>query len=86
MNNDLIQDLAIEEIIRSVKYMIKDFSKNITQIYDGIVISAAQNNKWNIQYNGETHAVKLYGTNTPSIGDRVKVFIPQGNQSVAFFM
>lgn len=86
MNNDIIQDLAMEEMIRSIQYMIKNFLKNSTQIYDGIVISAAQNNKWNIQYNGEVHAVKLYGTNSPTTGDKVKVFIPQGNQSVAFFM
>lgn len=77
---------AVNEIIQSIGLLIDStLYQNTTKIYSGIVLSANSNNTWNIQYNGETHAIKLYGTTSPNIGDMVKVVIPQGNQALSWF-
>ena len=77
---------AVKEILRSIKYLIEHFTKtSSTQIYDGIVKSSNSNGTWNVQYNGETHALKPYRI-TPSVNTMVKVVIPQGNQNLAYFM
>ena len=86
MNDHSMQNGAIEELLKSVNFMIQSALKHTTRIYDGIIISNNNDGRWNIQYNGETHAVKPYGSNTPAIGNIVKVIIPQGNQAIAFFI
>ena len=63
----------------------RDLKNNSTKIYDGIVISNNNDGRWNIKYNGETHAVKLYGSALPSVNSMVKVVVPQGNQNLAWF-
>lgn len=79
-------DLALDEVLKSVDYMIKSALSKTTKIYDGLIISNNNDGRWNIQYNGEVHAVKPYGSITPAVGNLVKVFIPQGNQAISFFM
>lgn len=79
-------DDAIFTILKSCQYIVETEMKKSTKIYDGIILSQAQNGKWNVKYNGETHEVKPYKVQSPKSGDMVKVFIPQGNQSNAFFM
>lgn len=77
---------AINVIIQGISQMINDFNNKTTKIYEGIIVSQADNGKWNISYNGETHAVKPYRSVTPSVNLMVKVIIPQGNQNLAFFI
>lgn len=79
-------DGAINEILKSVKHMITASYKQSTQVYEGIIISNNNDGRWNIQYNGETHPIKPYGSIVPSVGLNVKVIIPQGNQAIAFFI
>lgn len=57
-----------------------------TKIYSGIVQSSNTNGTWNILYNGKVHAVKPYGSIVPKVDTVVKVFIPNGNENLAFFM
>lgn len=84
--NDMNQS-ALNEIVRVVRYIANNFfENNSTKIYDGVVLSQADNGKWNIRYNNKTHAVKQYGSGSISKGQMVKVFIPQGNQNLSFFM
>lgn len=78
-------NVVIDEMLRSIQYMIDKAMSKTTQCYDGLVLSNAGNGKWNIMYNGETHAIKGYGVATPSINTVVKVIIPQGNQALAWF-
>lgn len=66
--------------------MLASVHKNTTKIYNGIIVSSNNNGTWNIQYNGETHSMPAYGNINPTINTVVKVFIPQGNQNLAFFM
>lgn len=77
---------AIKEILKGVVYLLAESAKQNTQCYDGIIIEDNGNGKWNVQYNGETHSLKPYGSIVPAIGKMVKVIIPQGNTSVAFFI
>lgn len=85
MQND--NQAAIKEMLKSFAYLLDEAMKKTTKIYDGVVVSTTTiPNKWNIKYNNEVHAVKLYGGGDPSINSIVKVFIPQGNQSLAWFM
>lgn len=85
MENSKI-DSALDEMLKSINFLIKETLKTTTQIYNGTVISFNSGNKWNIQYNGEVHSVEKYGNNTPVVGSVVKVFIPQGNQNLAWFL
>lgn len=84
MQNDY--QFAVQEILKGVAYLLAESAKRNTQCYDGIIIGDNGNGKWNVQYNGETHSLKPYGSIVPAIGKMVKVIIPQGNTSVAFFI
>lgn len=84
MQNDY--QSAIKEILKGVAYLLAESAKQNTQCYDGIIIGDNGNGKWNVKYNGETHSLKPYGSIVPAIGKMVKVVIPQGNTSVAFFI
>lgn len=84
MNRDEMQT-AVEQIIKGVAYLIQKSKQQETKIYSGIVVSSASNGKWNIKYNGETHAIKPYKV-TPTVGQVVKVFLPENNQNLAFFI
>ena len=57
-----------------------------TKIYDGIIVSNNNDGRWNIRYNGEVHPVRSYGNASPAVDQMVKVFVPQGNQSLAWFL
>lgn len=84
MQNDY--RVAVQEILKGVAYLLNESSKRNTQCYDGILLADNGDGKWNVQYNGEIHALKPYGSIVPSVGQLVKVIIPQGNTSVAFFI
>lgn len=86
MNNQNLNDSAINEIIKSFNYMIKESLKHTTKIYTGIILSNNNDGKWNVQYNGEIHSVYPHKLADPVVGEVVTVFIPQGNQALSFFM
>lgn len=77
---------AVDEILRSIQYMIDQSLQHQTQIYNGLLISNS-GNKWNVQVNGENYTLSQYGNvSTPAVGKIVKVIIPNGNMSLAFFI
>lgn len=85
MQND--NQAAIKEMLKSFAYLLEQAKQQTTQCYDGIIISQSENTgKWNVKYNGIISAMKPYGSVIPAIGKLVKVIIPQGNASVAFFI
>lgn len=77
---------AVEEMLKGIAYLLKEFDKHTTKCYDGIIVAQASNGKWTIKFNGESHDLKPYGNVVPVTGKMVKVVIPQGNMSVAFFI
>lgn len=81
MQND--NQAAIKEMLKGFAYLLEEAMRGTTKNYDGIVVSSS-NNKWNVQYNGEIHSVKMYGDGIPQINSMVKVFVPQGNQTLAW--
>lgn len=77
---------ASEAIISGVSQYIEQYlGQNGTFVYDGLVKGILDNTRYSIQYNGKVHAVKLYGKAAPTIGQVVKVVVPQGNDSVSWF-
>lgn len=80
-----INQQAIEAILQGVNSMIEEMNRHTTKIYNGYVLSQ-DGDKWKVQYNGQTHSVKHYGNIQPKTGHIVKVFIPQGNTNLSFFM
>lgn len=84
-NSNQIYKEAVESITNSVQYMIAQTTKNMTQIYNGIVVSV-NNNNYTISVNGQEYIIKQYGNLIHVAGDVVKVFIPQGNMNIAFFI
>lgn len=78
-------DSAIEQLLKSIDFMIKSALKNTTKIYNGFVISNNNDGRWNVQYNGEIHPIQAYGAAVPTVGMIVKVIVPQGNQALSWF-
>lgn len=77
---------AIKEMIKSVQYMIQEAVAKTTKCYDGLIVGQTENGQWQVKFNGETHVMKSYGSIVPSVGSIVKVIVPQGNMSIAFFI
>lgn len=78
-------DSAIEQLLKSIDFMIKSALKETTKIYNGFVVSNNNDGRWNVQYNGETHPIQAYGAAVPTVGMIVKVIVPQGNQALSWF-
>ena len=85
MNDRNSLDIFLKELFKSIKYFIDKALKKTTKVYDGLVISNNNNGRWNVKYNGEIHAIKAYGSVAPIVNSIVKVIVPQGNQSLAWF-
>lgn len=83
--NDMNQQ-AIEVLLKGINTMIEDVIKNTTKIYNGQVVSQDSVNKWNVKYNGNTYSIPQYGNFPVKVGKIVKVFVPQGNVNLSFFM
>lgn len=77
---------VIKELLRGVSLLVDEKLKQIPQMYDGLVVGSDINNKWKIQFNGETHSIPHYGDFSVRVGKVVKVFIPKGNLSSAYFI
>lgn len=78
--------IVVNEILRSVQFLVDELLKQTTKIYDGLITEANNDGSWNIRYNGESHTLKPYGSIVPVVGAVVKVVVPQGNQNLAYFM
>lgn len=77
---------AVKEMLKSFAYLLDKAIKKTTKVYDGVVVSATSDSKkWNVKYNNEIHAIRLYGQGIPVVNSIVKVIVPQGNQSLAWF-
>ena len=86
MDEQISMDNALSEMLKSISYMVQQSLRQTTQIFSGRITADNGDGTWNIQYNGETHPIRPYGNITPSVNQYVKVFIPQGNQALSFFM
>lgn len=77
---------AANELLRAIQYMIDEATKKQTQIYNGLIVGA-NGDDWSVQVNGKVYTMSQYGEiSTPSVGKIVKVVLPNGNASLAFFI
>lgn len=83
MNNE---DKALDELIKSINYLIQNTFRNTTQIYNGVLLQSLGDNLYSVKMNGQTYQMKYYGQGTHNINDIVKVFVPQGNMALSFFI
>ena len=78
---------TISELIKGINYIVEDAMSKTTKIYDGLITSSdSDNEKWVVQFNGEKHSLKPYGSIVPAKSMKVKVIIPENNMSLAFFI
>lgn len=84
MSNEQCKEAA-DSLVSSIGYMIGEANKLNTQIYNG-VITAVSGGSYTILINGKTFTIPLYGSFSHSVNDVVKVFVPQGNMNLAFFI
>lgn len=79
-------DTAVSEMLKSIQYLIDEsMRKYATKCYSGLITQKISDNTWKVNYNGESHELSPYGNITPTVGKTVRVIVPQGNQSLAFF-
>ena len=78
--------IVVQEMLKSFQFLLDEVLKQTTKIYDGLITASNTDGTWSVRYNGEVHALKPYGSVSPSVGSVVKVIIPQGNQNIAYFM
>ena len=76
---------AVDGLIGGFDYMLQENNKKSTQIFNG-VITAVNGSSYTIKLNGNEYVIPLYGGFIHNVNDVVKVFIPQGNMNLAFFM
>jgi hypothetical protein len=82
---DEMNQEAVQVMLEGFNLLLKEAINNTTKIYDGFVIGQNGTN-WNVRYNGQVHSIKQYGDNQVKVGKIVKVFIPQGNANLTFFI
>lgn len=76
---------AINSLLSGMQYMIEQAVKNCTQIYNGTIISIYGNN-YTVKVNGNDYVLRPYGEGSYEKNNIVKVFVPQGNMNLAFFI
>ena len=74
-----------DELIDSILYLI-DKSDKSTKIYNGLITQANSDGTYEVQVNGKVFVLSKYSSNTVAVNSLVKVFVPQNNMSMAFFM
>lgn len=73
------------EILDAIEIIVdKKIKENTTQIYQGVCKSVNGNSCVAI-INGKDNNVRYYG-GEPKIGDMYRVFVPNGNMSMAFMI
>lgn len=85
MDNEYNYKQAVDEIARGITYMMGENNMSNTQIYNG-VITAINNDIYVIKINGKTYNLTQYGNFNHNVNSVVKVFVPQGNMNMAFFI
>lgn len=90
MENENLYQTAADEMIRGMRYLAQNkqgraSSSGYTEIYDGILVADNGDGKWKVRVNGKEQLLKPYGSVTLAPNTMVKVVIPQGNYSNAFF-
>ena len=73
-NNEVFKE-AVNQIARSVEYMLDQKELGNTKIYNGL-ITTLSNNIASIRINGKVFSINQYGTFTHNVNDIVKVFVP----------
>lgn len=77
---------AVEQIIRSINYILEEKNLTNTQIFNGILIQI-NDNVGTIKINGKEYDnIPQYGNFQHEVRNTVKVFVPQGNMNLAFFI
>ena len=82
---DEMNQEAVQAMLEGFNLLLKEAINNTTKIYDGFVVGQNGTN-WNVKYNGQIHSIKQYGDNQVKVGKIVKVFVPQGNANLTFFI
>lgn len=72
---------ALDELTRSIEYLIDQKLNQCTKIFDGFLLSNGM-----VRVNGKDYSIKQYGNLVHENNSLVKVFIPQGNMNVAFYI
>ena len=77
---------AIYENDKGISKKRENKKKKTTKSNNGKVLSKNADGSYNVKYNGQTHAIMPYKMTDSETGIIVKVFVPQGNQNLAFFI
>ena len=78
---------ALSQIIRGVKYIIQTSLNSVTKNYNGVLIKPSiKEGYYIVEFNGEKHDIPQYGTGSVETGKIVKVFVPENNMSLAYFI
>lgn len=85
MNQNKVFEEAVNQMARSIEYMLDQKETNTTKIYSGLILSIT-NDTASIKINGKDFIIKQYGNFTHNVNDIVKIFVPQGNMNLAFFI
>lgn len=77
---------AANELLRGIQYMVDQATSETTKIYGGYVQSINGDGSCNININGQSYSLKQFGTGEVKEGTNVRVFVPQGNMNLAWFI
>ena len=80
MDNNFYKEAATQ-IARGMEYMLEQKGLSATQIYNGTLLSSGE-----VRVNGKDYSIPQYGEFTHDVNTTVKVFVPQGNMSMAFYI
>lgn len=72
---------ALNELTRSIEYLIDQKLNQCVRIFDGFVLPNGK-----IRINGKEYSIKQYGNSALEANSCVKVFVPEGNMNLAFFI
>ena len=73
------------EILDAIEIIVdKKIRENTAQIYPGVCKSIS-GNTCVMSVNGKNNTVQFYGS-TPAVGSIYRVFVPNGNMSMAFII
>lgn len=77
---------VINELLRGIALMINTATAATTKVYNGLVTQQNADGKYEVIVNNKTYTLPHYGENGVQINQIVKVIVPQGNMSIAFFI
>lgn len=77
---------TIDEIVRSVQYMIDEALSRTTKSFEGLIKGINSDGTYIVQMNGQTQAVRAYCDYLIDNNSVVKVIVPQGNMNLAYIL